>query len=146
MADNPNPHPRSPFLSGLLRLLPLIALGASIVASATAAQIQINGNSKAIDDNKTAIGLRVPTFLYDKDMEDIEEEIAELAEAQETNEEVIDKVEDSTTQIESQIELEVERLRNQIERTEREQAIKLDNILRILESQPAAASRSTLDN
>ena len=134
MADNPNP-PQSPFWSGAAKYLPLALVGATLIADITRSEVQIGANSKAITANAAAIELRVPQFLYAKEIERIDRDIIRVAEQAEGNEEVLDKVEDATDQIESQIELEVERLRNQIERSEREQSIQLENILRILETQ-----------
>jgi len=119
----------------LLRYLPLISGFALLVASATTAQLQININAEAIKEARTAVETRVPTFLYDRDRSFIETELIELAGNVKLNEELVDQLERSTDQIDGKIELEIERLRNAIAESDREQAAKLELILNLLEQE-----------
>ena len=112
---------------------PLIAALVSVVVTGTAAQFQINANAANIAENKRAIEGRVPTFLYDRDRKTMREDFVELAGNVDGNEDLLDQLERSTDQIDSRIELEVERLRNLIREADREQAAKLETILQLLE-------------
>lgn len=119
----------------VIKYMPLIVLAASLVASATAAQLQIHANASGIAENKAALQLRVPTFLYDRDMEQIEEDLQEIGGSAEANEEIIQQLERGDDQIKSKIELEIERLRALIDRKDQANSAKLETILRLLEQE-----------
>ena len=121
--------------SWLLRYSPLLLLLVSVVASATASQIQINQNSEDIASNEAAISKRVPTFLYDIDKRRLEAELIDVAEGVDGNEEVVQQLQRGTDQINGKIELEVERLRNLIRQSESGTNAKLETILRLLEQE-----------
>ena len=118
-----------------LRYMPLLALGFSVVATATAAQIQINTNKLGLESLTKSIELRVPQFLYDDQMSRLEKRVADIESDVESNEEVIESLERGTDQINSKIELEVERLRNAIERNDSEQQRQLESIILLLQQQ-----------
>ena len=123
----------------VLKYLPIGVIAAGVIATYATSQTQIRINSKDIAEHKTttaqALSGKVSDFLYARDMTEIKEDLLILAGDVETNEELVESVERSADKIEGQIELEVERLRNQITTSEREQNAKLETILLLLQQQ-----------
>lgn len=112
---------------------PLLVGAVSLVTAATAAQFQINANASSLESVEADLQNRVPIFLYDRDRSQLRSQLEEFAESIEGNEVVLDELKKGTSQIDSKIELEVERLRSMIREADREQAAKLETILRLLE-------------
>lgn len=119
----------------LLKYWPLLSGLILLVATATAAQVQILANAVAIAENKASIQNRLPTFLYDRDQSRVLAELLDLAASVDDNEDLVSQLERATDQIDSKIELEIERLRNLISESDREQAAQLTLILQLLEQQ-----------
>lgn len=122
-------------VSRILAYLPIVVIAASLVATATASQLQISTNALAIDNNKSAITLRVPQFMFDTKILDFKERLVKIAASTESNEDVIDELERGTDKINATIELEVEKLRAMVNQSDREQKVALETILRLLEQE-----------
>lgn len=137
MANDPDPQNQAAAHVGgwVKNWLPLIALLVMGASGATAMQLQLYAHGKAIENNATAITLRVPQFLYDDKIKDIVTEIADIEEGVDENEDILREQQRLTDQIEGKIEIEVERLRNLIQNSGRSQDAKLEAIMRLLEQQ-----------
>ena len=121
--------------STLMKYLPAIAMAAAIVASATTAQVQIKANAEAIKSTNATLQTRLPTFLYDRDMARVNAELQDISEGVDDNEELVEQLERATDQIDGRIELEIERLRNLISQSDKEQKAQLELILQLLQQQ-----------
>lgn len=117
----------------LMAYLPIILVCVSVIASATAAQLQIGSNRDAVARVETQLELRVPKFLYELQMDALEKDMIELAGGVEINEEVIDQLEKGSDQINATLKLEIERLRASIREADKEQKAQLQLILKQLE-------------
>ena len=122
-------------LSTLLSYLPLATMAVTVIVAATAAQFQINRNSEDIASNKEGLELRVPTFLFETRISRSEATLLKVADDVEENEDEINKLIRGSDGINAKLELEIERLRAEIERASAAQAEQLRAILKLLQEQ-----------
>lgn len=100
----------------------------------------VGSNTNMIQRNSEDIERRTPVFLFDAFKSDADEELVELAEAVEANEDAINKLLRRDDQTVAQLELELTRLRGDMDRSTGElrrqleqQARQLETIIRLLE-------------
>lgn len=119
----------------LLAYWPIIMVAGGLVATGAVAQFQINANSADIAGLHTSLETRVPTFLYDIQRQGVERDLDDFSDSVDQIEADITDLQRNDDAAAAALQLEIQKLRTELERASSAQAAQLRAILELLERQ-----------
>lgn len=119
----------------ILKYWPILVVAAGALASGAVAQYQIGDHAERFKTISVELGNRVTHGVYNRRVDTLDRDYAELEDKVEKNADAISELIRSNDATNAQLNLEMERIRREIERANAAQAQGLEDILKVLQDE-----------